>query len=76
MMVFFTNYLILSRVCNIDVFRRPFHFTPLHHDSPYDPTKLGFLLLTIRGALPLPWQQALSSGEFTIREEAKSWPMI
>ena len=57
-------------------FRRPFHFTPLQKGSPYDAAKLGFLLFAVRGAFALPSAQAYAEGNFSLKEEAKSWPLL
>lgn len=56
--------------------RRPYHITPLHPGSPYCAAKLGFLLLAVRGAFELPGPQALIEGNFSIEEEAQSWPLL
>ena len=58
------------------LYRRPFHFTPLHEGSPYDAVKLGSLLLAVLGAFVLPRQQLLQPGDFTIRDYAKLWLVI
>ena len=39
-------------------------------------SKLGFLLLAVRGAFVLPGQQAFLEGNFTLRDEAQSWPLL
>ena len=56
--------------------RRPYHFTPLHPGSPYCAAKLGFLLLAVRGAFVLPGPQAYLEGNFTLKDEAQSWPLL
>ena len=56
--------------------RRPYHFTPLHPGSPYCAAKLGFLLLAVSGAFVLPGPQAFVEGNFTLKEEAQSWPKL
>lgn len=56
--------------------RRPYHFTPLEEGSPYDPAKLGFLLLSVRGAFEQDPLTAYAEDNFAIKEEAKSWPLL
>ena len=57
-------------------FRRPFHFTPLSDGSPYDAAVLAFLFLSVRGAFALAPIDAYGSGDFSLREEAKPWPLL
>ena len=74
--VIYYDYLQFRKLCCALSSRRPYHFTPLHTGSPYCTAKLGFLLLAIRGAFVLPRPRAFLEGNFTIREEAKSWPLL
>ncbi|CAH3119967.1 unnamed protein product [Porites lobata] len=57
-------------------YRRPFHFSPLSDGSPYDAAVLAFLFLSVRGAFALSPIEAYNKGDFSLREEARSWPLL
>ena len=50
--------------------------TPLKKGSPYDAAMLGFLLLAVRGAFLVDPREALRTGDFQLKEEARNWPVI
>ena len=52
--------------------RRPYTFTPLHESSPYDPAKLGFLFLAVRGMFILPPEEAVQTRKFHIERRSKT----
>ena len=58
------------------IFRRPFHFSPLSDGLPYDAAVLAFLFLSVRGAFALSPIVAYNKGDFSLREEARSWPLL
>ena len=57
------------------IFRRPFHFTPLSEGSLYD-AQLAFLFLSVQGAFAFAPIYAYESGDFALREDTKSWPLL
>lgn len=67
---------MLNHVPSVTLYRRPYHFTPLEEGSPYDPAKLGCLLLSVRGAFEQDPLTAYAEDNFAIKEEAKSWPLL